>query len=69
MWRGALLVKQEALFNEDKKYLFTIGYKGKSLEGFLNLLMKNEIAILVDVRHNPISGKFSFSKEKLKFFL
>jgi uncharacterized protein (DUF488 family) len=54
--------------NENKKYLFTIGYEGKSLERFLNLLMQNEIDILVDVRNNPISRKFGFSKEKLKTF-
>jgi uncharacterized protein (DUF488 family) len=65
---GGALVGQEALFNENQKYLFTIGYEGKSLEGFLNLLMKNKIDILVDVRHNPISRKFGFSKEKLKSF-
>jgi uncharacterized protein (DUF488 family) len=54
--------------NENKKYLFTIGYEGKSLERFLNLLIQNEIDILVDVRNNPISRKFGFSKEKLKSF-
>jgi len=54
--------------NENKKYLFTIGYEGKSLERFLTLLMQNEIDILVDVRNNPISRKFGFSKEKLKTF-
>jgi uncharacterized protein (DUF488 family) len=54
--------------NENKKYLFTVGYEGKSLERFLNLLMQNKIDILVDVRNNPISRKFGFSKEKLKTF-
>jgi uncharacterized protein (DUF488 family) len=45
--------------------LFDIGYEGKSLEGYLNLLIKNNIKILIDVRKNPISMKYGFSKSVL----
>jgi len=46
--------------------LFTIGYEGVSLEAYLNKLLQNDIKLLVDVRNNPISQKFGFSKTSLK---
>lgn len=48
--------------------LFTIGYEGISLEEYLNRLIKNDVKVLVDVRSNPLSMKFGFSKSKLKNF-
>jgi uncharacterized protein (DUF488 family) len=51
---------------EIEKGLFTIGYEGISLEKYLNKLVKNNIKILVDVRKNPLSMKFGFSKTLLK---
>jgi len=45
--------------------LFTIGYEGISLEAYLNKLVKNDIKVLVDVRNNPMSQKFGFSKSQL----
>jgi uncharacterized protein (DUF488 family) len=45
--------------------LFTIGYEGISLEEYLNKLLKNDIKILVDVRNNPLSRKYGFSKNQL----
>ncbi len=46
--------------------LFTIGYEGISLEEYLNRLIKNDIKILVDVRRNPLSMKYGFSKSQLQ---
>lgn len=46
--------------------LFTIGYEGKSIEAFINTLIQNDIRLLCDVRKNPLSRKFGFSKGKLK---
>jgi len=46
--------------------LFTIGYEGISLEEYLVRLLKNDIKVLVDVRNNPLSMKFGFSKSELK---
>lgn len=46
--------------------LFTIGYEGISLEEYLVSLLKNDIKVLVDVRKNPLSMKFGFSKSELK---
>ena len=50
----------------DKTYkFFTIGYEGRSFENYLNRLIKNNVMILCDVRKNPLSRKYGFSKEKL----
>ncbi len=44
---------------------FTIGYEGSSLEGYLNRLIKASVKTLVDVRRNPLSRKYGFSKKTL----
>ena len=49
----------------DKNILFTIGYEGISLEAYLNKLVKNDVKVLVDVRNNPLSQKYGFSKSLL----
>ena len=46
--------------------LFTIGYEGKNIEAFINTLIQNDIRLLCDVRKNPLSRKFGFSKGKLE---
>lgn len=50
----------------DSKELFTIGYEGISLEFYLQKLLRSNIHLLVDVRRNPLSMKFGFSKSRLK---
>jgi uncharacterized protein (DUF488 family) len=45
--------------------LLTIGYEGKSLEGYLNQLIRENVSLLCDVRRNPISRKYGFSKGTL----
>ena len=49
-----------------KTILFTIGYEGISLEEYLVRLLKNDVKVLVDVRNNPLSMKYGFSKNQLK---
>ena len=49
--------------------LATIGYEGISFESYLNKLIKNDIRLLVDVRRNPISRKYGFSKMTLSTVL
>lgn len=46
--------------------LFTIGYEGSSLEAYLNLLIGNDVKLLCDVRRNPFSMKYGFSKNQLQ---
>lgn len=50
----------------NKTILFTIGYEGISLEEYLNRLLINDVKVLVDVRNNPLSMKYGFSKSQLK---
>lgn len=50
----------------DETVLYTIGYEGISLEEYLNRLIKNGVKILVDVRNNPLSMKYGFSKSQLQ---
>jgi hypothetical protein len=45
--------------------LVTIGYEGRSLESYLNLLLKDSVTLLCDVRRNPLSRKYGFSKKTL----
>jgi len=45
--------------------LVTIGYEGRSLEAYLNLLLQNSVTLLCDVRRNPLSRKHGFSKTTL----
>ncbi|MBD3196436.1 MAG: DUF488 family protein [Candidatus Lokiarchaeota archaeon] len=46
--------------------LFTIGYEGDNLERYLNKLIKSNIKALFDVRKNPVSRKYGFSKKTLQ---
>ena len=48
-----------------KREFATIGYEGGSIESYLNTLIKHDIRMLVDVRKNPISRKYGFSKRTL----
>ncbi|MEZ4300729.1 MAG: DUF488 family protein [Polyangiaceae bacterium] len=45
--------------------LHTIGYEGHSLESYLNLLLRCGVSMLCDVRRNPMSRKYGFSKSTL----
>lgn len=45
--------------------LFTIGYQSRSLDGYLDSLIRAGVTLLCDVRRNPISRKYGFSKRTL----
>ena len=45
--------------------LSTIGYEGHTLESYLTILLRSGVTILCDVRRNPISRKYGFSKNTL----
>jgi uncharacterized protein (DUF488 family) len=46
--------------------LLTIGYEGKSLEGYLNQLLRASVTVVCDVRRNPLSRKYGFAKSTLR---
>lgn len=64
--KDELVKVTEARPKRNNTVLFTIGYEGISLEEYLVRLIKNDIRVLVDVRNNPQSMKFGFSKSQLK---
>lgn len=45
--------------------LVTIGYEGRSLESYLNVLLQDSVTLLCDVRRNPLSRKYGFAKSTL----
>lgn len=55
----------EACPPRSKPGLLTIGYEGRSLEAYLNLLIRKSATMLCDVRRNPLSRKYGFSKGTL----
>ena len=58
--------KEKQKIQNDKKQIFSIGYEGISIDAYLNTLVKNNIKLLCDVRKNPLSMKYGFSKNQLK---
>lgn len=60
----ALVEKQKT--NKPEIVLFTIGYEGVSLEEYINKLIINGVTVLCDVRRNPFSMKYGFSKSQLQ---
>jgi len=45
--------------------VYTLGYEGLMVEGFLNHLLRSGVQCLVDVRNNPISRRYGFHKSTL----
>jgi len=50
---------------EFKSVLYTIGYQGITIDTFFTLCRKYNIQQVIDVRSNPFSRKFGFSKKVL----
>ena len=48
--------------------VYTTGYEGRSVDAFFNDLLKWGIHVLVDVRANPVSRKYGFSRLRLAEF-
>lgn len=45
--------------------VFTAGYEGVTVDGFLNVLMHAGIRRIIDVRNNPVSRRYGFHKSTL----
>jgi uncharacterized protein (DUF488 family) len=57
-------------WNTDKTpYVFTVGYEGLTIDAFLNKLIANNIMAVVDVRSNPQSMKYGFSKKSFSDYV
>ncbi len=59
-------IDKQQEYNKDQTGIYTIGYQGKSIDKFLHNLIKEKIHILVDIRYNPWSMKYGFTKNILK---
>lgn len=53
---------KDARCKESAPRVFTIGYEGHTIESYLNVLLRSGVTLLCDVRRNPISRKYGFSK-------
>lgn len=56
---------EKARPTREKPGLLTIGYESKYLETYLNQLLQAGVTLLCDVRRNPLSRKYGFSKSTL----
>ena len=54
------------LETSNKTCLFTIGYEAETIDDYVNKLIKNNIKLVCDVRKNPISRKYGFSKSSMQ---
>jgi len=48
--------------------IFTTGYERESVESFFSKVLQAQIETIIDVRSNPVSRKYGFSKNALKRF-
>ncbi len=62
---SAMAAVEAARPHPGKAGICTIGYEGRSLEAYLNLLIKSGVTVLCDVRRNPLSRKYGFAKRTL----
>ncbi|WP_338667573.1 DUF488 family protein [Pseudodesulfovibrio methanolicus] len=46
--------------------IFTIGYEGDSIDSFFKKVLNAGLKAIIDIRKNPISRKYGFSKKALK---
>lgn len=55
--------------NHSGQVLFTLGYEGIHFEDYVNKLLHNGVELVCDVRANPLSRKFGFSRRSLASLL
>ena len=65
----ALVNQVGVISGSDQKSIDTIGYEGQHIEDYINKLIRNGIKLICDVRRNPLSRKYGFSKRSLSTLL
>ena len=48
-----------------KPAVFTAGYEGRSVDSFINLLIRSGVSRMIDVRKNPIARRYGFHRSTL----
>jgi uncharacterized protein (DUF488 family) len=66
---GELQVVASAVNPDQSICLMTVGYEGKTIDAYINTLIRNNVKLVVDVRRNPISMKYGFSKTSFRDYL
>ena len=61
-------IEKKKEYIRDLNGIYTIGYEGLSIDEFLMKMINEKIQILIDVRNNPWSMKYGFTKQKLETF-
>jgi len=61
--------RQFAFVTDTKPAVFSIGYEGLTIDSFLYKLIASNITVVVDVRSNPQSMKYGFSKKSFKQYI
>ncbi|PKN22752.1 MAG: hypothetical protein CVU65_14820 [Deltaproteobacteria bacterium HGW-Deltaproteobacteria-22] len=61
----ALAAIEGAMPSKAPAGLCSIGYEGHTIESYVNTLLKAGVTLLCDVRKNPISRKYGFSRTTL----
>jgi uncharacterized protein (DUF488 family) len=56
-------------YKRDETGIVTIGYEGKSIDRFLSQLVVHKVHTVIDVRKNPSSRKYGFSRTQLQDYL
>ena len=60
------LYRRTMEYERDSAGITTIGYEGKSIDRFLLTLVENKIGKLIDVRKNPFSMNYGYTKSQLE---
>lgn len=61
--------KEKSKLKSKTTAIYTIGYEGITFEAYVNKLIQHDVKLLCDVRRNPLSRKFGFSKGALSQLL
>jgi len=61
-----LLYRKHLILKVDMNTIYTIGYQGRNLDEFVEVLLRGGIEIVIDVRKTPFSRKPGFSKSKIE---
>jgi hypothetical protein len=66
---GELALVDSSMPKEENTCLFTVGYEGLTIDAYIDKLIRHAVSIVIDVRRNPISMKYGFSKTPLHSYL
>ncbi len=64
-----LALVDSATSQEASSCLFTIGYEGLTIDAYVDKLIRHSVSVVIDVRRNPLSMKYGFSKTRFQSYL